>query len=117
MKTALNATKLAIAAFIVPYIFALNPAMLFMNAEGVLFSVGVLEVVQIVISALIGLYSVAAALNGHLYRPLNVIFRLLMAVGGLCMMIPGTVTDLIGLVVVAIIIVIQRGGIKRTAAQ
>ena len=117
MKTALNATKLAIAAFIVPYIFAMNPAMLFMNAEGVLFSVGVLEVAQIVVSSLIGLYGVAAALNGYLFRPINTVFRLLMAAGGLCMMIPGTLTDVIGLAVVAIIVLIQRGGLKRAAAQ
>ena len=110
MKTALNATKLAIAAFIVPYIFALNPAMLFINVTSVL------QVVQIVISSLIGLYGVAAALNGFLYRPINVLFRLGLAAGGLCMMIPGTLTDVIGLVVVAAIIFVQHSGAKKTAA-
>ena len=54
MRTAFNATKLAIAAFIVPYIFAVNPQMLFINVEGPL------QVVQIVVSSLIGLYGVAA---------------------------------------------------------
>ena len=108
MKTALNATKLAIAAFVVPYIFALNPAMLFMNAEGVLFSVGVLEVVQIVISALLGLFGIAAALNGHLYRPIPVVLRLALVAGGLGMMIPGTVSDVAGLVIVAGVVLFQN---------
>ncbi len=107
MKTALNATKLAIAAFIVPYIFSLNPAMLFMNPLGELFSVGPLAVVQIVVSALLGLYGIAAALNGHLYRKINVVFRLLLAAGGLGMMIPGTVSDVAGLVIVVGIVVVQ----------
>ena len=115
MKTALNATKLAIAAFVVPYIFALNPAMLFMNAAGDLFSVGALEVVLIVVSALIGLFGIAAGLNGHLYRRINPLFRILLLVGGLGMMIPGAVTDLIGLAVVAVIVLIQRGGLKKRA--
>jgi len=115
MKTALNATKLAIAAFIVPYIFALNPAMLFMNAAGDMFSVGALDVVLIVVSALIGLFGIAAALNGHLYRKINPLFRLLLIAGGLGMMIPGAVSDAIGLVVVGGIVLLQRGGLKKRA--
>jgi len=101
MRTALNATKLAIAAFIVPYIFALNPAMLLVDAT-------VLEVVQIVLTSLVGLFGVAAALNGFLFCKINILFRLLMAAGGLCMMIPGTLTDVVGLVVVAGIVLLQR---------
>ena len=101
MKTALNATKLAIAAFIVPYIFALNPAMLLVNATP-------LEVVQIVISALIGLFGVAAALNGFLYRPINPLLRLLLIVGGLGMMVPGALSDVVGLVIVAGVVLYQR---------
>ncbi len=113
MKTAFNATKLAIAAFIVPYIFCMNPAMLFMNAQGDLFSVGILEVITIIVTSLFGLYGVAVALNGHLYCKINLVFRLAIAAGGLCMMIPGAVTDVIGLVVVAAVIVFQRIAAKR----
>ena len=113
MKTAFNATKLAIAAFIVPYIFCLNPAMLFMNAAGELFSVGVLEVVVIVVTSLLGLYGVAVALNGHLYTKINMLLRFVIAGGGLCMMIPGGATDVIGLVAVAAVIVVQRMAAKR----
>ena len=109
MKTAFNATRLAIAAFIVPYIFALNPAMLFIDTT-------VVEVVQIVISSLIGLFGVAAALNGFLYRKINPLFRLLLVAGGLGMMVPGTLTDVIGLVVVGGIVLCQRMSAKRLAA-
>jgi len=93
MKTGLNATKLAIAAFIVPYIFAFNPAMLLVDTNP-------LQVVQIVITSLVGLFGVAAALNGTLFRKMNPLFRVLIAVGGLCMMFPDTLTDIIGLLVV-----------------
>ena len=115
MKTAFNATKLAIAAFIVPYIFALNPAMLFINEAGVIGGVGVLEVVTIVVTSLIGLYGVAAALNGYLYKSIPVALRLALAAGGLAMMIPGTVSDVVGLVLVCGVVFYQRSAAKRAA--
>lgn len=116
MKTAFNATKLAIAAFVVPYIFALNPAMLFQFAEGTSMAMKVVQSVLIVITSLAGLYGIAAALNGYLYRPMNPLFRLLIAAGGLCMMIPGNLTDVIGVVVVVGVVVLQRMSAKKSAA-
>ena len=109
MKTGFNATKLAIAAFIVPYIFALNPAMLFIDTNA-------FQVVQIVISSLIGLFGVASALNGFLYCKINPLLRILLVVGGLGMMIPGTLTDVTGLVIVVGIVLYQRMSAKRLAA-
>ena len=109
MKTALNATKLAIAAFIVPYIFATNPAMLFVDTNAI-------QVVQICITSVMGIFGVAAALNGYLYKHINPLFRLLIAAGGLAMMIPGTLTDVVGLALVVGIIVLQRASAKRIAA-
>ena len=108
MKTAFNATRLAIAAFIVPYIFALNPAMLFVDTTA-------MEVVLIVITSIIGLFAVSAALTGHLFCPINPIFRILLVAGGLCMMVPGALTDVIGIAVVASLIALQYIKGKRTA--
>ncbi len=116
MKTALNATKLAIAAFVVPYIFALNPVMLFQFDAGTSAAMKVVQATLIVITSLAGLFGVAAALNGHLYRPMNPLFRLLIGAGGLCMMIPGNLTDVIGLVVVAGVLLFQRAGAKKAAS-
>lgn len=107
MRTAFNATKLAIAAFIVPYIFAVNPQMLFINVEGPL------QVVQIVVSSLIGLFGVAAALNGYLYGKINPLLRVVLVAGGLGMMVPGTITDVVGLVLVVAVVVYQRMMAKR----
>ena len=100
MKTAFNATRLAIAAFIVPYIFAFSPVMLFEFEAGTSTAMMVLQVIQICITSLLGIFGVAAALNGFMFRQMNPLFRVLMALGGLGMMIPGTVSDLVGLVVV-----------------
>lgn len=103
MKTGLVATKLAIAAFVVPYVFALNPAMLFVNVTSVF------EVVQICITSLLGIFGVAAALNGYLARPLNPFVRIILAAAGLCMIVPGTVTDLAGLVALVMVVVYEFG--------
>jgi len=113
MKTAFNATRLAIAAFLVPYIFALNPVMLFEFAEGTSALMMLVQVVQICVTALLGLFGIAAALNGFLFKPINPIFRVVMAAGGLCMMIPGTLTDIIGLVVVGGAYFYQRTSAKK----
>ena len=74
------------------------------------------EVVQIVVSALIGLFGVAAALNGFVYKKIPMLFRLAMAAGGLCMMIPGAASDVVGLVMVGGIVLIQRMSARRLAA-
>ena len=58
----------------------------------------------------------AASLNGFLYKKINPLFRILLAAGGLGMMYPGTVSDLIGAVVVAII-VMQKVSAKKQAAM
>ena len=109
MKTGFSATKLAIAAFIVPYIFAFSPQMLFVDVTGAF------QVVQICISALLGIFGVAAALNGFLYRPIPALLRVAMAVGGLGMMIPGTATDIAGFVLVVGIVLYQRFSARRAA--
>ena len=101
MKTGLNAAKLAIAAFIVPYILAFNPVMIL---EG---DVTTLLVAQVVITSLVGLFGVAAALNGNLFCKINPVFRILMAAGGIMMMVPGTLTDVVGVAVVVAITVVQ----------
>ncbi|MBE6740292.1 MAG: TRAP transporter permease [Ruminococcaceae bacterium] len=100
MKTAFTSTKLAIGAFIVPYVFALSPAMLFIDTT-------VWEVVLICITSLVGMFAVSASLEGFFKRKMLWFERIISAVGGLCLIYPGIVTDTIGLALVALIIVLQ----------
>ena len=117
MKTAFNATRLAIAAFVVPYIFAFSPVMLFEFEPDTVIAMKIVESVLIVLTSLIGLFGIAASLNGYLYRSINPLFRVLMAAGGLCMMIPDHISDVVGLVVVGGVVVFQRMGAKKTAVS
>ena len=110
MKTGFNATKLAIAAFVVPYIFAYSPAMLFVDVNSTF------EVIQIVLSALLGLFGIAASLNGYLFKHLPWLFRIILIGGGLGMMIPGTMSDLAGFVLVGGVVLLQYLSAKKEIA-
>ena len=101
MKTALTATRLAIAAFIVPYVFAYSPSLLLVDTT-------VPEAIQVAITSMIGIFGVATARCGHLYKKVNWFFRFLLAAGGLTLIIPGTLTDIIGIVLVGGVVVYQK---------
>ena len=100
-KTGLNAAKLAIAAFLVPYILAFNPVMIL---EG---SFAWWDVAIVVVTALVGLFGISSALNGNLFCKINPVFRVLLIAGGLCMMVPGLLTDAIGIAAIGAIVVVQ----------
>ena len=100
MKTAFTATKLAIGAFIVPYAFALNPAMLLVDTT-------VPEVILICITSLIGIFAVSAALEGYFLRHMKWYERILSLIGGLLLIYPGVVTDVAGISLVGVVAAFQ----------
>lgn len=106
MRTALNASKLAIAAFLIPYMFCLNPAMLLIDTN-----VG--EFVVIIITSIIGMYAIAAGLEGYMLTNLNPVLRIVLAAAGLMLIYPGTVTDIIGIAVTAVVFAIEIGRRKK----
>ena len=110
MKTGVQATKLAIGAFIVPYVFAMSPEMLFIGA-----SVG--DIILICITAVLGMFGVAVAMNGFLYVKLNVLFRVAFMAGGLLLLVPGIETDIAGFVILAALTVGMRAIKKRKEAN
>ena len=109
MKTALTATKLAIAAFIVPYIFALNPAMLFVDTTAG-------EVILICITSFVGIFAISAALEGYILHHMKWYERVICAAGGLCLIYPGIITDTLGIVLVALTTFLQIAAKKNYQA-
>ena len=105
MKTAFTATKLAIGAFIVPYVFALSPELLFVAAEGE--TIAIWQIVQICVTSLIGIFGVSSALEGWFFHDMKWYERLLAAGGGLMLIVPSLQTDLIGLGLVGTVLVLQ----------
>ena len=100
MKTAWIATKLAIGAFIVPYIFVYNPAMLWIDTTPFHF-------VQTLITSCAGMTAIGAAMIGFFMKPMNWFERGWFMVGGLMLVDPGTLTDLIGLGMLALGVLYQ----------
>ena len=108
MRTGLNATKLAIAAFIVPYMFAYSPNMLLVGLEGTPLQIA-LEITVLVLTAILGLFGIGVALNGFLFAKVHPLVRPFFALGGLLMIYPGSVTDFLGLVCLSALVVFQMG--------
>ena len=95
MKTAFNATQLAIGAFIVPYIFGLNNSLLLIDANP-------FQVIIIIITSLIGIFGIASSLRGYALRETNALERICMAIGGLMLIYPGVLTDCVGLMILCL---------------
>ena len=100
MKTAFNASRLAIAVFIVPYVFAYSPSMLLIETNA-------LEVIQISLTSLIGIFGVSSGLEGYLFAKMNPVIRAVFVIGGLMLIVPSLMTDLIGLGLIAAACVFQ----------
>ncbi len=109
MKTGFQATRLAIAAFIIPYVFAVHPEMLLIDAQ-------LPEVVQITLTSFLGMVGVCAGLTGYLTAPLSLPSRLAAIAGGLLMIVPGTATDLLGACIIAGLLLWGAIG-KRSAVE
>ena len=92
LKTGVNATKLAIAAFLIPYIFVFNPVMLMIHAD--LFSI-----LFTVLTSVIGMVGVSAAMIGYYIIKPSWWERVLLFVGGFCLIDPNHLTDAVGVVV------------------
>lgn len=110
MRTALNASRLAIAAFIIPYIFALNPVMLLIDVTPT-------GLILNVLTAIIGLFGVSSGLEGYVFDNEKIWQRILSIAGGLCLIVPGLMTDLIGVALVGLALATNYlMGRKKTAA-
>ena len=113
MKTGVNATKLAIAGFIIPFVFAMSPDMLLINTTWY-------EVALITMTSIVGMYGVCYGLSGFstyekhgFARGLGIILRIIAIAGGLLLIYPGYVTDIIGVLMVGGVLAWQKLGVPK----
>lgn len=106
-KVGYKAFSFGIVAFIVPFMFVYNPALL-MNGS-------VLEIIISAITAIIGTFMVAVAVQGYLKTRFTVVERILSFVGGCCVMLSGWMFNLVGLAMIAVVIIMQYSRAKKTA--
>ena len=114
LKTGITATKLAIGAFIIPYIFALNPSLLFIDVESVWALIGIM------VTSIIGMAGIAMGMTGHVYAHVPWYMRIMLLAGGIFLIDPSPVSDLIGLLLIGIPFafqLLQNRKLKATAAE
>lgn len=113
MKTGVNATRLAIAGFIIPFIFAMSPDMLLINTTWY-------EVALITITSIAGMYGVTYGLSGFssyerhgTAKAIGIVLRIIAIAGGLLLIYPGYVTDIIGVLLVGGVLAWQKIGVPK----
>ena len=108
LKTGVHASKLAVAAFIIPYVFVLSPVLLMVDATP-------LAIVSVTLTALLGMIAISSALCGFLADHCRPYERILLIIAGLLMIKPGGITDLVGLALFVVILVMQYRRAKEAA--
>lgn len=113
MKTGWQSLKLSVAGFIVPFMFVYNPAMLMIDTTGLPMNATefpippIFDMISITITSIIGITALSAAVEGYFKCSFSFIGRIILAAGALMLVVPETVTDLIGAVIVITIITIN----------
>ena len=122
MKTGFLSLKLALAGFIVPFMFIYNPAMLMIDPTGLAVTAKefplppVIDIIIAVVTSVVGVIGLSAALEGYFKGDMNVVTRLILALGALLLIYPGLITGLIGGVIILGIAAFNIKGSKAPAA-
>ena len=105
IKTSIQALKLGAAAFVLPFMFVLNPALILQG--------GVLEVIQCVFTATVGIFSMSVMLEGYFLERLPVWQRVVFGAAAITLIIPETFTDVLGVAIFIVGVLLQLIDRKR----
>lgn len=106
LKTGLTAVKLAIAGFVVPFVFAYSPSLLLIDTT-------VSQVILITGSSILGVFALAAAVLGYLNHKTSFIERIILLASSLGLLIPGWQSDIIGLILLGLVLFMQFKNSKK----
>lgn len=99
-KTGLRAFRMGLVAYIIPFIFLLSPAILLVGSTG--------EVLMAVITSVLGIFCLAGAVEGYIFQYWSVVPRVLLGLSAILLLIPGTVTDIVGAACIAVAWLVNR---------
>ena len=108
MKTGIKATRLAMAGFLLPFVMVYAPEILMIGDP--------LNIFIVSITALIGVYALAIGSIGYFFTKCNAFERILCFVCGIMMVIPHMALSAAGVVILLVVVVINRGRARKTAA-
>lgn len=109
-KTGIQAVKIALAGFVVPYVFAFNNSLLLIDTT-------IMQAGLVIVTATVGVFSLGVGVEGYLFRPTNVLVRLLFFVSAFALMVPGLETDFIGMVLFAGLCLFEKKGSKTAVSK
>lgn len=110
LKAGVTATRIAIGAFIIPYMFVLSPQLVLVDAT-------LLGMLRIIPTALLGMFMLSSSTNGYMRCPSKWYERILSGIGGILLIDSGLVTDIIGIALFAVVFLLQTLRKKNMAAQ
>ena len=108
VKTSLQALKLGLAAFILPFMFVLNPALVLQG--------DILEILQCIFTAVVGILSMSITLQGFFLEKTPIWQRVIFGVAAITLIIPETITDIIGLAIFIVAVLLQVATRKKKKA-
>ncbi len=109
MKTGIASVKLAIAGFIVPFMFVYAPQLMLINTT-------LVEGTMVALTGCLGVFLIAVAVEGYFLAPVSPLLRAVATVGALLLIKPGVDTDVIGIAVLAVLYFFQRRRAASAAA-
>jgi TRAP-type uncharacterized transport system fused permease subunit len=101
MKTGFIAVRLAVAGFMVPYVFCLDPGLMFLSG-----SIG--HNLILIVTTLVGVLALGAAASGYLLDHTKIYERVILIISALALIKPGLLTDGIGIVLLVVVIILQK---------
>lgn len=113
MRTGWQSLKLALAGFIIPFIFVYNPNMLMIDINNAVITANsfplpaVTEIISVCVTSILGVIGLSAAIEGYFKHSINNIFRIILAVGSVLLISPEFISDIIGITILAIILIIN----------
>jgi TRAP-type uncharacterized transport system fused permease subunit len=117
MKTGLNATRLGIAAYIVPYMMVYNPILVLVNTGNYSTPIFVLMVIKSAVTAIIGMVGLATGFTRYFKTNCKIWESIILIIAGLMLVEPGTVTDIAGGAMMVAIYLIQKRRVAKAAVS
>jgi len=123
MKTGFISLRLALAGFIVPYLFVYAPELLLIDTTGLPVNAvefpfpKLTEVLFIAFSAILGVVGLAAAVEGYIRTELHWIVRIVLGAGALMLIIPEIITDIMGYTIVLGIFIWSYSNAKKVKTK
>ncbi len=108
MKTGWASVKLALAGFILPYMFVYNTDLLLLDTP-------LAKAIQVAVTAAVGVFLISTAVEGYLFTKVNVVLRIVSLIGAYLLIDSGLVTDIAGIVICAVVFVFQKAAAKKSA--